>query len=138
VESLSEFPAYAVLPCSDFGRARAWYEDKLGLVPDPDLSSEEMGAGWYKCADGTWFILTVSQYAGTAQNTAAGFTVTQIESVMDDLRRRGVEFLEYDMGEMGKTQDGLMTFGEYKVAWLKDSEGNIIELSQPPRDRAAS
>jgi catechol 2,3-dioxygenase-like lactoylglutathione lyase family enzyme len=124
--SLSEFPVYAVLPCSDYARARAWYEEKLGMKP----STEAMGSGWYKCADGTWFILTPSQFAGTAQNTAAGFTVKGIESVMDALRKRGVEFLEYDMGEMGKTQDGLMAFGEYKVAWLKDSEGNILELSQ--------
>lgn len=124
--SLSKFPVYAVLPCSDYARARAWYEEKLGMKP----STEEMGSGWYKCADGTWFILTPSQFAGTAQNTAAGFTVKGIESVMDALRERGVEFLEYDMGDMGKTRDGLMTFGEYKVAWLKDSEGNILELSQ--------
>lgn len=126
--SLSEFPVYAVLPCSDYARARAWYEDKLGMTP----STEEMGSGWYKCADGTWFILTPSQFAGTAQNTAAGFTVKGIESVMDALRERGVEFLEYDMGDMGKTQDGLMTLGEYKVAWIKDSEGNILEVSQVP------
>ena len=124
--SLSEFPVYAVLPCSDYARARAWYEEKLGMTP----STEEMGSGWYKCADGTWFILTPSPFAGTAQNTAAGFTVKGIESVMDALRERGVEFLEYDMGDMGKTRDGLMSFGEYKVAWLKDSEGNILELSQ--------
>jgi len=58
--------------------------------------------------------------------------VTSIESVMDDLRAQGVEFLEYDFGEMGKTQDGLMVMGGYKAAWFKDSEGNILELSQVP------
>jgi hypothetical protein len=128
VESLTEFPVYAVLPCMDNERARTWYQEKLGMTPE----TEEMGNAWYMCARGTWLILTTSQYAGTAQNTAAGFTVQGIESVMETLRARGVEFLEYDMGEMGKTQGGLMTFGEYKVAWFKDSEGNIIELSQVP------
>jgi len=126
--SLSEFPVYAVLPCSDYARARAWYEEKLALTP-----SEEMGAnGWYRCAGGTWFVLTASQYAGTAQNTAAGFTVKGIESVMGDLRAKGVEFLEYDFGEMGKTEDGLMVMGDFKAAWFKDCEGNILELSQVP------
>lgn len=128
MRSLNDFPVYAVLPSADYARARAWYEEKLGMTP----SMEEMGNGWYRCADGTWFILTSSPYAGTAQNTAAGFTVSDIESVMEGLRSRGVEFLEYDMGEMGKTVDGLMSFGEYKVAWFKDSEGNIIEVSQTP------
>lgn len=126
MESLSEFPVYAVLPASDFERAKAWYRDKLGLTP----SQEEGPNGWYRCAEGTWFILTASQYAGTAQNTAAGFTVKDIESVLDDLRSRGVEFLEYDFGEMGKTENGLMTMGPYKAAWMKDSEGNIVELSE--------
>jgi len=126
--SLNEFEVYAVLPCSDFGRAKTWYQEKLGLTPDEDMG----GSGWYRCAGGTWFTLTTSTYAGTAENTAAGFTVADIESLMDELRSRGVEFLEYDMGEMGKTQNGLLSVGGYKVAWLKDSEGNIVELSQPP------
>ena len=126
MDRISEFPVYAVLPASDFDRAKGWYRDKLGLDP-----SEEMGPNaWYRCADGTWFILTLSSNAGTARNTAAGFTVKGIESVMDDLRSRGVTFLEYDYGEMGKTQDGLMTMGNVKAAWFNDSEGNIIELSQ--------
>jgi catechol 2,3-dioxygenase-like lactoylglutathione lyase family enzyme len=130
MDSLSEFQVYAVLPSSDYERARDWYLQKLGMKPD----FEEMGSGWFRCADGSWFILSPTPNAGTAQNTAAGFTVTGIESVMDTLRERGVEFLEYDMGEMGKTENGLMSFGEYKVAWFKDSEDNIIELSQvPPR-----
>jgi catechol 2,3-dioxygenase-like lactoylglutathione lyase family enzyme len=126
MDSLSEFPVHAVLPATDFERAKAWYGGKLGLTP----SQEEGPNGWYRCAEGTWFILTVSQYAGTAQNTAVGFTVKDIESVMAALRARGVEFLEYDFGEMGKTENGLMTMGPYKAAWFKDSEGNIIELSQ--------
>jgi catechol 2,3-dioxygenase-like lactoylglutathione lyase family enzyme len=126
MDRISEFPVYAVLPASDFDRAKGWYREKLGLDP-----SEEMGPNaWYRCADGTWFIVTLSSNAGTARNTAAGFTVKGIESVMDDLRSRGVTFLEYDYGEMGKTQDGLMTMGNVKAAWFNDSEGNIIELSQ--------
>jgi catechol 2,3-dioxygenase-like lactoylglutathione lyase family enzyme len=127
MQSLAEFPVYAVLPCSDVERARGWYEDKLGLAPDPEGMP---GHGWYRCADGTWFILTTSAHAGTAQNTAAGFTVSEIESVMDDLRSRGVEFLEYDFGEMGKTESGLMAMGPWKAAWFKDSEGSIVELSE--------
>jgi catechol 2,3-dioxygenase-like lactoylglutathione lyase family enzyme len=130
MDSLADYPVYAVLPCSDFERARGWYEEKLGLRPESD---EMPGNAWYRCANGTSFILTTSAYAGTAQNTAAGFTVRGIESVMGTLRSRGVEFLEYDFGEMGKTQDGLMVMGQYKAAWFKDTEGNILELSEVER-----
>jgi predicted enzyme related to lactoylglutathione lyase len=124
--SIAEFPVYAVLPASDFARAKTWYEEKLGLT----ASEESPGNAWYRCAAGTWFILTMTPNAGTAKNTAAGFTVKEIESVMDDLRSRGVVFEEYDYGEMGRTENGLLTMGTVKVAWLKDSEGNILELSQ--------
>ncbi|HYU57442.1 MAG TPA: hypothetical protein VEO00_05275 [Actinomycetota bacterium] len=54
----------------------------------------------------------------------------EIESAMEGLRSRGVVFEEYDFGEMGGTENGLMKMGSTKAAWFKDSEGNIIELSQ--------
>ncbi len=126
MRSIAEYPVYAVLPASDFARARSWYQEKLGLTP----SEEAPGNAWYPCADGTWFILTQTPNAGTAKNTAAGFTVKEIESVMADLRSRGIAFEEYDFGEMGRTQDGLIAMGNIKAAWFKDSEGNTIELSQ--------
>jgi hypothetical protein len=56
--------------------------------------------------------------------------VKEIESVMEDLRSRGVTFEEYDFGEVGRTENGLMTMGNIKAAWFKDSEGNTVELSQ--------
>jgi catechol-2,3-dioxygenase len=126
MKSIGEFPVYAVLPALDFARARSWYQEKLGLTP----SEEVPGNAWYPCADGTWFILTETPNAGTAKNTAAGFTVKEIESVMADLRSRGVVFEEYDFGEMGSTEDGLIAMGNIRAAWFKDSEGNIVELSQ--------
>ena len=49
---------------------------------------------------------------------------------MDELRGRGVVFEDYDLGGGMKTQDGLLEFEGRLVAWFKDSEGNIIELSQ--------
>jgi hypothetical protein len=65
--------------------------------------------------------LTQTPNAGTAKNTAAGFTVKGIESVMEDLRSRGVAFEEYDFGEMASSENGLMTMGNIKAAWFKDS-----------------
>ena len=69
--------------------------------------------------------------AGTAKNTVAGWTVTGIESVMAELRARGVTFEEYDFGEV-RTENGLLTMGGAKAAWFKDSEGNTFELSEVP------
>ncbi|MGH2762695.1 MAG: VOC family protein [Thermoleophilaceae bacterium] len=126
---LIDYPLTPRLPASDIGRARAWYEEKLGLTP---AREEEVGGGlWYQTGGG-WFYLFPTPSAGTAQNTAAGWQVDDIEAVMETLRAKGVSFEEYDFGEMGKTHDGLLTVGGYKAAWLSDSEGNILELSQVP------
>jgi catechol 2,3-dioxygenase-like lactoylglutathione lyase family enzyme len=122
---LSRFPVYAVLPSSDLGRARDWYEEKMGMLP----TKEEPGGLWYECADGTWFVVAMSSFAGTAQNTAASFQVVDIESVIGDLRHRGVVFEEYDLPGM-KTENGLFTTGPYKAAWFKDSDGNTVEISE--------
>ena len=50
---------------------------------------------------------------------------------MADLRSRGVQFEDYDFGEM-KTVDGLLSVDGYKGAWFTDSEGNILELTETP------
>jgi catechol 2,3-dioxygenase-like lactoylglutathione lyase family enzyme len=122
---LNRFPVYVVLPSSDLGKARDWYEERLGMLP----TKEEPGGLWYECADGTWFVIAMSSFAGTAQNTAASFQVVDIEGVIGDLRDRGVVFEEYDLPGM-KTVDGLFASGPFKAAWFRDLEGNIVEISE--------
>ena len=125
---LSDYPLMARLAASDIGRARKWYEEKLGLVPQ----TEEMGGQvLYYQTGGAWFSVYQTSYAGTAKNTVAGWTVKGIEGLMTQLRARGVVFNDYDFGEI-KTVDGLMSMGDNRAAWFTDSEGNTIELSQVP------
>jgi catechol 2,3-dioxygenase-like lactoylglutathione lyase family enzyme len=125
VAVLRDFPIHASVAASDLDRARAWYEEKLGMTP----SRENPGGYWYQFAGGTWLYLYASGSAGTAQNTVAGWTVKDIAEVMEDLRARGVAFEEYDMPGL-KTEYGLADFGMAKAAWFKDSEGNTFELSE--------
>jgi hypothetical protein len=122
---LTDFNVYAILPSHDLGVARAWFEAKTGSIP----AKEDPGGLWYECAGGTWFVVTPSGFAGTAQNTAASFQIADIESVMDDFRSRGVVFEEYDLPDF-KTVNGLFAMGPYKAAWFKDADGNILELSE--------
>jgi catechol 2,3-dioxygenase-like lactoylglutathione lyase family enzyme len=124
---LNEYKVFAVLPSTDLARARRWYEEKTGTVP----ATEDPGGLWYSCADGTWFVVTRSAFAGTAQNTAVSFQVDDIEGLMSRLRERGLTFEDYDLPDF-KTVDGLFTMGGYKAAWFKDADGNIVELSEVP------
>jgi catechol 2,3-dioxygenase-like lactoylglutathione lyase family enzyme len=122
---LTDSRVYAVLPSKDLAASRAWYEAKTGTTP----TKEDPGGLWYECADGTWFVVTASQFAGTAQNTAASFHVDDLQRVMSDYRSRGLVFEEYDMPGF-KTVDGVLSMGPYKAAWFKDGDGNTIEMSQ--------
>ena len=122
---LTDFPIHATAAAIDLDRARRWYQDKLGLVPE----REDPGGLWYRFARDTWLYLYGTSAAGTARNTIAGWTVTDIGAVMSDLRARGVTFEDYDLGEI-ETVDGLADFGMAKAAWFKDSEGNTFELSE--------
>jgi catechol 2,3-dioxygenase-like lactoylglutathione lyase family enzyme len=127
VASLSDFAIWPVLAASDIGRAKSWYKEKLGLSPGKE---DPTGALWYEFAGGTWLLVYPTPTAGTARNTQAHLDVTDIEGLMADLRSGGVVFEEYDFGEMGKTENGLISVMGYKAAWFKDSEGNTFEITE--------
>jgi predicted enzyme related to lactoylglutathione lyase len=124
---MDQFAIRVRLPATDVGRAKAWYEQKLGLAP----KKEHMNHLLYELGSGTEVVVYPSPAtAGTARNTQAEWTVQNIESVMDRLRSNGVQFEEYDFGQM-KTENGLLQSPLGKSAWFKDSEGNTFQVSEP-------
>ncbi len=126
---LANHRIYATLSATDLNRAKAWYAEKLGLSP----AHEDDGFSLY-VAGGAPFMLYESQFAGTAQSTAATWVVDDIDQVMADLRSRGVEFEEYRMGEGGVNTEGGVARDDAggAAAWFKDSEGNILNITQLP------
>jgi catechol 2,3-dioxygenase-like lactoylglutathione lyase family enzyme len=121
---LTDAMSYATIPASDLQRARRWYEEKLGLK----ASREETDGLIYETGKGTGFLLYPSQFAGTNQATSLGFQVSDFDGEMAELRRRGVVFEEYDMGDI-KTENGVVTMPNgSRGCWFKDSEGNILAL----------
>jgi catechol 2,3-dioxygenase-like lactoylglutathione lyase family enzyme len=122
---LREHPIHATIPAADLERARAFYADKLGLTP----AREEPAGLVYETPGGAWFRLYRTPYAGTAQHTIAGWEVEDIEGEVAELKARGVVFEEYH-SEQFQTLDGIATTQGGRVAWFKDSEGNILGLAQ--------
>lgn len=120
-------PLGAALPASDLERAKRWYSEKLGLEP---VSEDEYGGARYETG-GVSFLVYQSEFAGTNQATAAGFSVDNFDEIVDQLRARGVTFEEVDFGDMGKTVDGVISSpdGKDKAAWFEDSEGNILSIA---------
>jgi catechol 2,3-dioxygenase-like lactoylglutathione lyase family enzyme len=122
---LANAPIAATIPASDLERAKQFYAEKLGLSPVRETPNGYM----YACGDGTEFVLYATTSAGQAQHTLAGWNVEGLESVMTDLRSRGVVFEEYDMPGL-QTVNGIATMGDMRGAWFRDSEGNILALTE--------
>jgi catechol 2,3-dioxygenase-like lactoylglutathione lyase family enzyme len=120
---LSDRHVYATIPAADIARARQWYEDKLGLKP----RAEEDAGLIYELADGTSFLLYPTSAAGQAPNTLASFGSKDVAGDVKALMGRGVVFEDYDFPGL-KTVDSIATIGSRKVAWFKDSEGNILAI----------
>ena len=114
----------ATLPAADIDRARKFYAEVAGFAVSP-LGPD--GSIRVQVADSSIMVYP-STFAGTNQASAAGISVEDIGQAVAHFRERGVQFEEYDYGEM-KTVDGILTMPDgTKGAWFKDSEGNIVGL----------
>jgi predicted enzyme related to lactoylglutathione lyase len=121
--STSQIVAY--VPVSDLGRARKFYEEKLGFRPS---DTNDVGV-MYESGKGSRFFAYRSAGAGTNKASTAFWDVPDLEAEMRDLKKRGIVFEEYDSPGF-KTVNGIATGGGAKTAWFKDSEGNILAVSQ--------
>ena len=115
----------AYIPVSDVARARRFYEQKVGLKP----KEEYAGGVIYECGKGSWVFMYPSAGAGTSKASTAFWSVEDVAAEVRELKARGVVFEEYDMHGI-KTVNSIATAGGAKTAWFKDSEGNILAISQ--------
>jgi len=113
------------IPVADVARARKFYEGKVGLKP----REEYAGGVIYECGGGSWVFMYPSRGAGTSQASTAFWAVDDVAAEVAELKSRGVVFEEYDMPGI-KTENSIASAGGAKTAWFKDSEGNILAVSQ--------
>jgi len=83
----------------------------------------------YSGPSGYIFQLYETPTAGTAQNTQMGWSSSELDADVAELRGRGVVFEEYDLPGL-KTENGIAFVGTERSAWFKDTEGNTICISQ--------
>jgi catechol 2,3-dioxygenase-like lactoylglutathione lyase family enzyme len=124
------------LPVQNLEWARSFYAEKLGLRP------VEMRPGGllYRCGTG-FFALFLSSGASSGTHTQMAWEVKDLQAMVEALRTRGVVFEEYDLPGL-KTVNGIAEVaGNYPskggvgelAAWFRDSEGNLLGISQPLR-----
>jgi catechol 2,3-dioxygenase-like lactoylglutathione lyase family enzyme len=123
------------LPAQDLDRARAYYAEKLDLEP----VEERAGGLRYRCG-GCYFSVFQSSGRASGDHTQMALEVDDIESVVTELRSRGVVFEDVDVPGL-RTVDGIADIeGNYpskgrgeRGAWFRDSEGNLVGIGQPVR-----
>ncbi|HEY4188730.1 MAG TPA: VOC family protein [Polyangia bacterium] len=112
------------LAVKDLAGARKFYEGVLGLKVLDAQGSEAI-----TFQSGSSKVLVYrSQFAGTNKATALNWLVGKdIESIARGLKERGVTFEHYEIP--GMTHEGdLHVMGDFKTAWFKDPDGNILCL----------
>lgn len=127
---LTDASIMPVLVVDDLDRAIAFYRDKLGL--GIRLSDELPGSAIVEVGSKGYLFLYKTDFK-RGENTVASFVVKDLEATVDELRGRGVTFEEYDLPGL-RTVNGIVTMGDNKSAWFKDSEGNTIAISTDMAD----
>ena len=121
---LGERTAVPDLAVKDLQAARSFYEGTLGLTPI-DAQGEEVIV--FRSGDSTLNVYR-SQFAGTNKATAVTWVVgDELEALVRDLKAKGVEFEHYDLPGMTRQGD-LHVAGDFKSAWFKDPDGNILNI----------
>lgn len=126
---LSDFPMTGVLRAEDFERAKKFYTEVLGLVEGRDMGAD---GSMFVAGDGSMVMIYERRGMPAPQNTTLGFAIPadKFDSTVADLRAKGVVFEEYDMPEAGiTTVNGIVDIDGSKMAWFKDSEGNILNIA---------
>ena len=114
----------AFAPAADLRRARAFYEQVLGL-----RVIEQNDFACVLDANGTMLRVTAVAEVARPGYTVLGWRVPDITVAVRGLAARGVVFLRYD----GLDQDDVgiwTTPGGDQVAWFSDPDGNVLSLTQ--------
>ena len=122
--SLLDAQVRATVAVADIARAAEFYETTLGLSPHPSEGMDEVRI--YPCAEGSLLQVYASEHAGTATATVASWSASDFESVVEELSAKGVSFERY--AAQAADEDGVHTFGEHKVVWFRDPDGNTLAV----------
>lgn len=124
---LADYPAYSTIAVTDLERAKAFYENQLGLTPLPGPP----GGLMYGAAGETRVFLYEREAPTKGDHTLVTWIVTDIEALMAEMKARGVKFEDYDLPGI-KTVDGLASDGTMHAAWFRDPDGNVLGLAEAP------
>ncbi len=114
------------IPVADLDRARTFYVETLGLTV---VDRSEAGI-LVAVSGGARLLLYQSPGSSPPTHTIAGWEVPALEPVIQQLEERGVRFEDYELPGL-TTDQHVAWIGPERAAWFRDSEGNVLALSEP-------
>ena len=117
--------AFSSFSVDDISKAKQFYGDTLGL----EVSETKEGLGLKLAGGGEVFLYPKPNHQA-ASFTVLNFEADDIDSAVDDLKRLGVSFEQYDEPEI-KTDDKGIHRSDGNgptIAWFKDPAGNILSV----------
>ena len=116
----------AFVPTTDPAKARAFYEEVLGLR----LVSDDTPFALVFDVNGIMLRVTIVPRHVPAAFTVLGWDVGSIESVVERLGAAGVEMLRYPGVNENEPHGIWKSPSGARVAWFHDPEGNVLSVTQ--------
>lgn len=123
--SLKTAQVRATVGVTDLDRAAQFYEGALGLEPIGE-PNPDMPVRIYACGGGTQLQVYATENAGPSTATAVSWSDPDHDTTIDALIAAGVSFDGTDLPDTDAR--GVHIFGEHRVAWCKDPDGNVIAI----------
>lgn len=112
------------IPVRDMARARKFYTETLGLEV---ASEDELSVNFH--SSGGLISLTESRVAVISRHNLVTWVVDDIQSAVGQLRAKGIVLEKYALPGV-EVKDGIAYLNNERIAWFKDSEGNILAVAQ--------
>ena len=123
---LSDLNIAPTVAVKNLEEAKKFYEGTLGLTQ----SGSDPGGIRYKCGNSTLYVYESPQFAGTNNATYAGWSASNLEEVVSELKSKGVTFEKYDMPDVTLDGDIHILGDQFKAVWFKDPDGNIFAIDE--------
>ena len=122
---LADKDAMATIAVKDLAAAKKFYQQKLGFS---SIGVDQAGVVTLRSGNST-IVVYESQLAGTNKATSATWGVgNEMDSIVRSLKKADVPFEHYDIPGL-KREGDVHVAGEFKAAWFKDPDGNILHIN---------
>ena len=120
---LKESKAFSGFSANDIPKAKEFYGRTLGLEV-----SEDHGLLTLHLAGGHKVLVYPKPNHVPATFTVLNFPVKNVDQAVDELKKRGVRFENYNLPDLKTDEKGIMRGKGPTIAWFKDPAGNILSV----------